>query len=208
MPKKAILVSFKITTRLVIDAPEGADANLLDANYPDVLCRAAIRKLEGSLEDRFIPENIDSCVDDHEVPATDVEPADAAVPDEIEEFYFLEKPLRRGITDSLLLDSATEVLYGRVGDTTVSVRVCGDVRIHWKDQVYKTPSGFPDDLVQAIRDHELCECPDVSVDMSNWYEVFVKRPNNQHSEMVEDLNISSMTDADARRLILDHVLDI
>lgn len=125
----------------------------------------------------------------------------------VKDFFFLREEDRKGITDSLLLDSGQEILAGTVGDVTVSVIVCGDVRIGWKGQVYKSASQFPDDLTEAIRTGSFYVGQDEDeenfIGNNNWYEVRVWRDKTLLEEDVADIDISEMSDDDARGFIVD-----
>ena len=68
---------------------------------------------------------------------------------DIKDFFFIQEEDRKGVTDSLLLDSGQEILSGTVNGITASVRVCGDVDIDWKGQSYRRPSEFPEDLKKS-----------------------------------------------------------
>ena len=129
-----------------------------------------------------------------------------AVPtsEEIKDFFFLREEDRKGVTDSLLLDSGQEILSGKVRGFEVSVLVCGDVRILWKEQIYKCASQFPEDLTEAIRNHAL---EDGCVSMNNWYETRLYKEGKFLEEDIVDLDLHDMTEDDARNLILDTVSD-
>ncbi len=131
-----------------------------------------------------------------------------AVPtmDEVEDFFLLRGEDRKGITDSLLLDSGQEVLSGKVRGYGVSVIVCGDVRVLWKGQVYKCASQFPEELTEAIRKGNLkSDGEEDFVSMNNWYETRLSKDGKHLQDDVVDIDISGMTEDEAKSLILDTV---
>lgn len=79
------------------------------------------------------------------------------------------------IKDSLELDSGTVICeLTRNDGSSVSIRVCGEVRIFFKDEIYKTPSEFPKELTERVRSlsvYDYCT-DDCFVDYSNWFEAF------------------------------------
>ena len=128
-------------------------------------------------------------------------------PMEITKFWMLPGVDRAGVTDSLLLPSGTEVISANIENQyEVFVRVCGDVKILWKDCLYKDVSQFPEDLVEFIRKGNPFteKMPaDSEIQMNNWYEIFVYNETNTCllSEPV-DLDLPSLTEKQARELVL------
>ena len=123
---------------------------------------------------------------------------------DIKDFFFLREENRKGVTDSLLLDSGQEILSGTIDGITVSVRVEGEVDIDWKDRNYRRPSEFPEDLKKAIRKGTLGHDKRAYVTNNNWFEVVVEDESGQHlQEDVAELDLSTMTDDDAKGFILD-----
>ena len=125
----------------------------------------------------------------------------------ITKFWLKPESQRKGITDSLLLESGVEIFSAVVdGKYDVFLRTCGDVRIVWKDVSYRNRASFPDDLVEGIRNHNFYHSPDAYGDMNNWYEIFVYDKNNNllHSD-VYDIDIDTLTEDDAKGCVLDTV---
>lgn len=126
----------------------------------------------------------------------------------IKDFFFLREEDRKGVTDSLLLDSGQEILSGTIDGITVSVRVEGEVDIDWKGRNYRRPSEFPEDLKKAIRKGTLGHDKRAYVINNNWFEVIVEDENGQHlQEDVIDLDLSTMSEEEGRTLLLDIVED-
>lgn len=122
----------------------------------------------------------------------------------IEEFSVIRKEDRVGITDSLLMESGIEIASATIGKNKYSIRVCGEVRILWKDEVYKYLDDFPDDLVEAIRNHTLDSNPDAEIGNNNWYEIFAYKKNGDwlYSDVI-DIDLADMSDDDFRSLFAD-----
>lgn len=119
-------------------------------------------------------------------------------------FWMMPKARRKDITDSMLLDSGTEVISANVGGYDIFVRVCGDVRVLFNDEVYKTPSGFPDELTELFRAHKADHDPRVEIGLNNWYEIFVyDEKNNCILTDVVDIDLHDMSPKDAKALVLD-----
>lgn len=84
-------------------------------------------------------------------------------------FYYDEDLI--GIKDSLELDSGQIVAELEFDDLLVRLLTAGDVRVVFNDDVFKTPSQFPDELKELIRNGKLYDDKRVYVDMSNWFEL-------------------------------------
>lgn len=124
---------------------------------------------------------------------------------EFSAFEMMHCSLREGITDSLLLDSGVTVYSAVVdGKWEVSLRTCGDVKIIWKEESYRYPQDFPEELKKVIRKGKLDSHPDASVVMNNWYEMFVYAKNGDlvYND-VWDEDISTLTEEQAKNDILD-----
>lgn len=126
----------------------------------------------------------------------------------ITDFFFIPEEERKLITDSLLLDSGQEILAGSVGDINVSVIVCGEVRVGWKGQIYRSASQYPDDLAEAIRTGSFHVGRDENdenfIGNNNWFEVRVWRNKTLLKEDIVDIDLSSMSDDDARDIIFEY----
>ncbi len=122
----------------------------------------------------------------------------------ITSFWLMPAEQRRGITDSLLLESGMEVLSAMIDGYDFFVRTQGDVRLVWKGESYRNRSSFPDDLVKALQDGSFHNHPEAYTDMNNWYELSVYDPNNNcvYSDFV-DIDLDSITEEEARQLLLE-----
>lgn len=110
--------------------------------------------------------------------------------------WHLPKKVRKSVTDSLLLDSGTKVFTARKGPYTLILRVVGDVRILWEGEIYKTPSHFPEDLVNAIREHRL---PQDAIAFSNWYESFFYKNGREVTEpQYEEIDLDTLSEKEIR----------
>ena len=128
----------------------------------------------------------------------------------IKKFYFLPKEQRKGITSSLLLDEPEVVLSGETRDYRVTVKVNGDTRLKWKGGIYKSSFHYPEDLVECIKSRHY-DNPDLEIIDCNWYKLTVEKlTDSEHilESKVVDIDLSSMTDKDARHLIVETVKEI
>lgn len=86
------------------------------------------------------------------------------------------------INDSMELDSGQEVARYDKDDFCVTIEVKGSVRVIYKDEVYKTASKMPDELLKLFHDGKADDNPGVYIDMNNWFEsLFWKR--NEKNEL-------------------------
>ena len=125
-------------------------------------------------------------------------------------FWLKPEAERQGISDSLLLSSGTEIFSAILDEKWhVFLRVCGDVRILWKDQIYKDVSQFPDELKEFIRTKNIFvdSLPeDSSVINNNWYELFIYDNDcNCLKSDVCDIGIQELTEEDVKEFIKDEL---
>ena len=102
------------------------------------------------------------------------------------ESFYCEKNLSQYIS-SMLFDSGEEIargIFSYEGEILeISLRVCGEVRVRYDGEVYRTPSEFPDDLIELIEKRPYdwdVYAPsgednddtgeDIYVDANNWFE--------------------------------------
>ena len=79
------------------------------------------------------------------------------------------------LKDSMLLDSGQEVLALKYRGYDVSVRVCGEVRVDYKDDRYAAATQMPDELLAKFRDGSAYDDPDVTIIDNNWFEAFIDK---------------------------------
>ncbi len=123
----------------------------------------------------------------------------------IDSFWVLPEDIRKTITDSLLLSREQKVIEAKFdnGRWTVIVRVDGDVRILWKDQIYKDASQYPDELTEFIRSGKMNDQStwpeNIDVINNNWYEVFIYDRNGDilNSEYC-DIELPELTEDEAK----------
>lgn len=75
--------------------------------------------------------------------------------------------------DSMQLESGQTLATLNIDKYTIEIRVCGDVRVHYKDELYKTPAQFPDELLELFKNGKAYDNPDVNIGMNNWFESFI-----------------------------------
>ena len=104
-----------------------------------------------------------------------------------------------GYTSSMLFDSGEEIARGlfKCGseELRISLRICGDVSVTYKGEVYYKPSDFPDELIERIKAHpydwdiyspsgEGNDEPegDVYVTLNNWFEYVFDEDGDVYEE--------------------------
>ena len=83
-------------------------------------------------------------------------------------------------SDSMLFDSGHMIASAdfkyKDKEYSLDLKVCGDINVTYKGEVYKTPSEFPEELKELITKNpgkwELND--DVFVNFNNWFEFIVK----------------------------------
>lgn len=103
------------------------------------------------------------------------------------------------IPDSMLIDSDTEIARLTLDDFVVkyaTLEVRGDVIVTFKGERYRTPSEFPEELKELIRNDPNFwdpECSGVYVVNNNWFKAFLWDENNQYltSDYVDAENLSA-----------------
>lgn len=128
-------------------------------------------------------------------------------------FWLKPEAERQGISDSLLLSSGTEIFSAILDEKWhVFLRVCGEVRILWKDQIYKDVSQFPDELKEFIRTKNIFvdSLPeDSAVLNNNWYEFFVyDDQNNCVNSNVIDIDVRELSEEDTKNFIIEELDDV
>lgn len=84
--------------------------------------------------------------------------------------FYLHEDLTN-MTDSMEFDSGTEIATLSFGDSEASIMVCGEVRVTYKDEVYRQPSEFPEELKEIIRAGHVFDHEDVYVGNNNWFAI-------------------------------------
>lgn len=118
------------------------------------------------------------------------------------------------IPDSLLMESDTVIAEYHNDETNIhlSLQVCGEVKIEYKDSIYEGASEFPQELTDLIRNgyydeegmhHSFEDNPDVYVCNNNWFELFAEdeKGNKTHESWVCDCE--NYTAADIDSLFMD-----
>ena len=100
------------------------------------------------------------------------------------------------LKDSMLLDSGQEVITHKYKGYDVSVRVCGEVRVNYKDSRYASASQMPEELLAKFRDGSAYDDPDVNIIDNNWFEAFIDKDGEWtgRSAVVDDFENESEED--------------
>lgn len=127
-------------------------------------------------------------------------------------FDIMRKEDRREITDSLLLDSGTNVAEGKTKDGyEFVIQTQGHVRVLWKGEIFKHATDFPDDLTEALKNHTFYDLgyPDTEVQENNWYELLIYDPNGKllFSDLV-DIDLSTIKVHEIKDLVLETIKEI
>lgn len=78
------------------------------------------------------------------------------------------------INDSMELDSGQEIAYLKKGPYMVTLEVCGEVKVRYKNRTYKTASRMPEELIQQFHNGTAYENEDfVDIIFNNWLETFI-----------------------------------
>ena len=108
------------------------------------------------------------------------------------EFDYDGPEVAKAAIDSMLVDSDTK-LAGIVVDINgqremVDLMVYGEVRIQYKDDIYRYPDEYPEELVEIIKtDRQWFERDDIYVMENNWCEVIFTRKGEYQSEAYGDI---------------------
>lgn len=113
-----------------------------------------------------------------------------------------------GIKDSMQLDSGQEAcsLTAEYNGETInaSVRVYGDVRVLYKDGIYKCASQFPEELLDFFAGKRPDLAEEVDVVNNNWFEL-VFNDDSSNGFVVDDLEED--TKDGVRQWLLDAIID-
>lgn len=117
---------------------------------------------------------------------------------EFTDFWMMPAEQRIGMTDSLHLESGTKIASGQVGKVKFLIEVRGDVRVLYKDKIYKSPDHFPEELREIIRRKE-------QYTHHNWFELMMWNTEGEliYSDLEEiDEDIEKMSEQDMKDYIL------
>lgn len=131
------------------------------------------------------------------------------ITDPFKSFEMMPEAERKEITDSNLLESGVTVAQGKTKDGfSFRIFTDGDVRILWKNEVYKYRKDFPDDLVEAIKEGSVVIQGGEFAE-NNWYELSVcgKKGELLYSELY-DIDISDMTEDELKEDVFKMIEDI
>lgn len=78
-----------------------------------------------------------------------------------------------GINTSMELDSGQELARLYDGDLCATLKVVGDVRVIYEDELYKAPSQFPEELMKLFHDGKADSEHGVEIAFNNWFELHV-----------------------------------
>ena len=82
------------------------------------------------------------------------------------------------INDSMEVESGTELARLDTGEKVVTLEIRGEVRVKYRDIVYKTPAQFPKELQDFFHkadysSHDIPDADTLDIIDNNWAEVFL-----------------------------------
>lgn len=110
--------------------------------------------------------------------------------------------------DSLLYDSGEVIaqLTSTVG-IDVKVAVAGELRILYKDNIYRYIQNYPPELAAAISSgeiYQLVERGQAEIQNSNWFEILVSYHNQTYAEVLEP-PLCEFTSEALRAYLIDYI---
>lgn len=114
-------------------------------------------------------------------------------------------------TDSLLFDGET-IARLETKEYAVTIEVIGDIRIFYRDNLYKCSANFPNELKEIIKNGKVLEHNEVEIIDNNWFEIDVyERNKNDEYELIYDEvfeeNISTMNENELKKYMIQHLKD-
>lgn len=95
------------------------------------------------------------------------------------------------INDSMEVESGTTLARLEKGKYVVTLEVKGDVRVLYKDEIYKTQCQFPEELAKMFHDGTAWGNPKVEIAFNNWGEIFIFE---KKGNVIEWTGISDVVD--------------
>lgn len=102
------------------------------------------------------------------------------------------------INTSMELDSGQELARLYDGDLCATLKVVGDVRVIYEDEIYKAPSQFPEELMKLFHDGKADKNHGVEIAFNNWFEVFVWKvwKDDKGNEKLDFAGLSDTVDVE------------
>ena len=82
----------------------------------------------------------------------------------------------KDINSSMEMDSGQTIATYEKGDYLAELRVVGDVRVLYKDEIYKHASDFPEELLKLFHEGKAYEAEvngELEIGANNWFETFL-----------------------------------
>ena len=95
------------------------------------------------------------------------------------------------INDSMEVESGTTFARLEKGKYVVTLEVKGDVRVLYKDEIYKTPCRFPEELAKMFHDGTAWGNPKIEIAYNNWGEIFI---SEKKGNVIKWTGISDVVD--------------
>ena len=90
----------------------------------------------------------------------------------------------------------------------VQIGVVGDVRILYKDNVYRYPDSYPDEITKALKDGTFGQMEYdgiVETINNNWFEVFVSKNNEPVNSDVWEMALDTISEDKLKESLIDYI---
>ena len=90
----------------------------------------------------------------------------------------------------------------------VQIGVVGDVRILYKDNVYRYPDNYPDEITKALKDGTFGQMEYdgiVETINNNWFEVFVSKNNEPVNSDVWEMALDTISEDKLKESLIDYI---
>ena len=103
------------------------------------------------------------------------------------------------LKSSMLMDSGQEIIAFKYKGYDISVVVSGEVRVIYKEDVYKAANQMSEELLAKFHDHSAFDDPDIEIVDNNWFEAILNKDGHWTGESVvlddfEDVSEEAVTD--------------
>ena len=111
------------------------------------------------------------------------------------------------INDSMELESGQVIAELCSQYHKVELLVAGEVRVVYKDDVYKSISQMPEELVRLFHDEKAWLNKDVYIDNNNWFEVVIYEDNGKWTGYGEVVDCEGMNPEEIETLLKECLKD-
>lgn len=110
-------------------------------------------------------------------------------------------------TDSLLFDEHT-IARLETENYAVVIEVIGYIRIYFENEIYKSASRYPEELVEMIKSGKVYENPEVDIGNNNWFNIAVYVKNSDgifefDNDDVLDIALDNLTKEELKNYMFE-----